>query len=149
MVFRRGTETVKKQAESNFVEWECPICGKILKLKPHQTKNRQTCGNKECMKAIGTWKKGIDKASETVHNKNLERKAIIKNDIISWILDNKDIVQNCPYNKISKTLSELHELIYEKYQIKDWRSIFICFEVKNLKELLDKLKDIISKENVC
>ena len=38
-----------------------------------------------------------------------------------------------------------------KYNIKYVRNIFICFDVKNLKELLDKFKEVIyiSKENVC
>lgn len=150
MDFRKGTETVKKQAKLNYIEWICPVCGKVLKLKPFETKNRQTCGAASCKVAMGTWKKGIDKAKETLHKKNIENKTQIKNEIVEWVLNNKEIVYSCPYNKISSTLSELHDMIFDKFNIKDWRSVYICFDVKNLKELLDKLKEIItSKENIC
>ena len=46
---------------------------------------------------------------------------------------------------------ELLEMLYDKYNIKDIRSIFTCFNVKNRKELLKELQNliIISKENVC
>lgn len=30
---RKGTETVKQRAKLNFVEFKCPYCGKVLKLK--------------------------------------------------------------------------------------------------------------------
>ena len=83
---------------------------------------------------------------------NIERKKLIKNDIIDWVLNNEELILNCPYNKIEKTLSELKNILLDKYNIKDLRSIYICFnDVKNKKTLLDRLKEIvyISKENVC
>ena len=150
MDFRKGTETIKRQAELNYIEWICPVCGKTLKLKPFETKNRQTCGSVPCKTAMGTWKKGVEKAKETVRKKNIEYKKQIKDEIIKWVLSNEETVRSCSYNNISSTLAELHNMIFDKFNIKDWRSIYICFDVKNLKELLDKLKEIItSKENVC
>lgn len=148
MVFRKGTDTVKEQAKNNFVDWKCPICGKIIKLKPYQIKDRKTCGNQECINKSHSWEKGVLSAKESIHKDNLERKEIIKEDIIKWVLKNKDIVDRCPYNNITKTLSDLQKMIFDKYRLKDLRSIFICFNAKNRHELLDKLKKI-SKENIC
>ena len=82
----------------------------------------------------------------------IENKKIIKQDIVSWVLDHQELVLSCPYNRISTTLIDLQKYLYEKYGIKDWRSFFICFDnTKSLKTMLDKLKEIIyiSKENVC
>lgn len=97
------------------------------------------------------WQKGVYRSAELNHKKNIARKKIIKNSITDWVIKNENIVLNCPYNKITSTLVGLNVLLIEKYNIKDLRSIYICFEVKNLRSLLDKLKEIIyiSKENVC
>ena len=78
----------------------------------------------------------------------MKRKEIIKKDIIEWVLNNKIIVNECPYNRITNALSGLQETVLDKYGLKDLRSIFICFNVKNKRELLDELKKI-SKENIC
>ena len=120
---------MKDRSKNNFIEWKCPICGKIIKLKPHKTKGRKTCGDKKCLNKNCGWETGITNAKKTIHENNLKRKEIIKQDIIRWVLDNKELVNNCPYNSITKTLSGLQEIISEKYEIKDLRSIFICFKV--------------------
>ena len=54
-------------------------------------------------------------------------------------------------NIISSISHNLKKLLNDKYNIMDLRTIYICFDVKNLKSLLDKFKEviIISKENVC
>ena len=83
--------------------------------------------------------------------RNINYKSKIKETIKDWVLEHEDIVMHCPQNNISNTLHDLLEIIYSKYNIKDIRSIFICFNVKNKKELLRELQNliIISKENVC
>lgn len=147
-VFRKGTETVKEKAKNNYLDWKCPICGKVLKLKPYETKNRKTCGSQECINKSRSWEKGVKAATESIHIENVKRKEIIKKDIIEWVLNNKIIVNECPYNRITNALSGLQETVLDKYGLKDLRSIFICFNVKNKRELLDELKKI-SKENIC
>ena len=74
----------------------------------------------------------------------------IKKDIEKWVLENKNLVLNCPKNKIRTTLSSLINLINKKYEIKDFRSLFTCFDnVHNMKSFLIELQNIIPEENVC
>lgn len=141
---RKGTKTVKQRAKNNFVIVKCLQCGKEIKLKPHQAKDRKFCSN-ECLgeynKITGRTKEASKIAADITHQNNLNRKEIIKKDIIDWVSSNKDIVLSCPKNKISTTLKPLFSFIKEKYGIKDFRSLFICFEVNNRKDFLDKLKE--------
>lgn len=141
---RKGTETVKQRAKTNFVIVKCLQCGKEIKLKPHQAKDRKFCSNGclgEYNKITGRTKEASKIAADITHQNNLSRKEIIKKDIIGWVSSNKDIVLSCPKNKISTTLEPLFSFIKEKYGIKDFRSLFICFEVNNRKDFLDKLKE--------
>lgn len=94
----------------------------------------------------------MQNSAKITHERNLNKKKIIKNDIIDWVLNNENTVLECPYNNIEKTLHEFKNMLFEKHGIKDIRSIFICFDgVTNRKTLLDRLKEIIyiSKENIC
>lgn len=144
----KGAETMKKNARK--YPFVCPVCGKTFYYEKNIAENKKYC-SLQCSANDKTWVVGIEKGCAINHERNIAKKKIIKNDIIKWVLDNKDIVLNCPYNRISTTLYELKNMLLEKYEIKDLRSIYICFEVKNLKTLLDKLKEVIyiSKENVC
>lgn len=146
---QKGAETMK--ANVKRYPFTCPICNKTFYYQKYIAQNKKYCSI-TCAGKAGCWKKGHANASKAMHQRNIENKKIIKQDIIEWTLNHQELVLTCPYNKISSTLNELHELIVNKYCLKDWRSIFICFdEVHSLKSLLDKLKEIIyiSKENVC
>lgn len=44
---RKGTETVKQRALENFVDFECPYCHKIIRVKPWEAKSKKYC-SKEC-----------------------------------------------------------------------------------------------------
>ena len=146
---QKGAETMKANAKK--YPFKCPICNKVFYYERYITAKRKYCSIK-CAARSGSWEKGVKASAEQIHKKNIDRKQIIKQDIIEWVLNNQDVVLTCPYNKISTTLVDLKILIKEKYDIKDWRTIFICFDdVNSLKSLLDKLKNIIyiSKENVC
>lgn len=141
---RKGTETVKRRAKNNFVTIQCLNCGKHINVKPFEAKTKKFCS----LSCLGEYNKKTGKAQEAseiaanlAHKNNLSRKEIIKKDIISWALANKDIVFSCPMNKISTTLNPLLTFIKEKYGIKDFRSLFICFGVKNRKDFLLKLKE--------
>lgn len=141
---RKGTETTKQRAKTNFVVVKCLQCGKEIKLKPYQAKDRKFCSNKclgEYNKITGHIKEASKIASEITHQNNLNKKEIIKKDILDWVSSNKDIVLSCQKNKISTVLEPLLNFIKEKYGIKDFRSLFICFKVGNRKDFLDKLKE--------
>lgn len=144
----KGAETMKRNAKT--YPFTCPVCNRTFYYSKHVLESRKFCSNKCAGKGID-WKKRVYHSAELNHNRNIERKKIIKNDILEWVYQNENIVLNCPYNKISTNLVDLKNLLLDKYNIKDWRTIYICFDVNNLKELLDKLKETIyiSKENVC
>ena len=153
---RKGNETSKKRAKMNkilgitYSSFKCPVCGKIIYEENWKAKKRKYCSNK-CVAESEAWKKGVNNSARISHERNMKKKKIIKKDIIEWVNSNFELVINCPYNKISTTLHELFEIINQNYGIKDKRSLYICFDVKNLKSFLDKLKEIayISKQNVC
>lgn len=145
---KKGTETMKKNIKR--YAFVCPICNQIYYYPKHIASKKKFC-SLDCATKSGAWKTGVTNSSIIIHQKNIERKKYIKNDVVEWVLNNQDTVLNCPYNKIQTTLTDLTNMIYEKYNIKDLRSIFVCFNINNKKSLLDELKNIIyiSKENVC
>lgn len=143
----KGTATVK--ANIIRVPFKCPVCGKTLFLEPWESKRRKVC-SQQCSVKAGNWIKGVESSAVINHNNNIERKALIKQDIIKWCINNKDIVNNCPKNAISNQLSGLKQMLIQKHNIKDWRTIYICFNVSNLKSLLNVLQEItLSHENIC
>lgn len=145
---RKGTESMKQNAKS--YKFICPICGRTLYVAKWELDRKKYC-SLECLAKSGKWKNGVEMSAKMNHNRNLEIKKEVKETITEWAMNHEELIMNCPKNKITTTLSELLDLVYEKYNIKDIRSIFICFNVKNKKELLNELQNliIISKENVC
>ena len=79
------------------------------------------------------------------NQKNIKEKNILSEKILKWCVENKELVINCPYNKITTTLKPM----LDYFQINDIRSIFICFNVKNRKDLLTYLKNYLINENIC
>lgn len=145
---KKGAETMKRNAKR--CQFTCPICRKTLFLPKWEVKKRKFC-SQQCSAIGNNWQKGLKAASQKNHEKNIELKKRMREDIEEWIYKNENKVASCPKNAISTTLNDLMMMIKDKYNIKDWRSIFICFDVKNKKELLDSFKKliIISKENIC
>lgn len=68
----------------------------------------------------------------------------VKEYIIDWVMNNKNIVDETPFNKITTNLSELFENIHYLYNIKDMRIVSkaIFGEDRGRKELLRYLKEI-------
>ena len=144
----KGAETMKLNAKT--YPFTCPVCHRTFYYPKHIAESKKFCSNKCAGKGMN-WQKGVYKSARLNHERNVERKKVIKDDIVKWVLHNEKIVLSCPYNKITNNLTGLTDILNNKYNIKDLRTIFICFDVKNLKELLDKFKEVIyiSKENVC
>ena len=148
---KMGNKTSTQKAKTFFVEWKCPICGKILKLKPWQTKNKRTCSS-NCSKKFSKTPKNIEmlrKIGKEKSEQNIAVKKQISEFILDWAMKNKEAILQCKYNNISYGLSSLMNELYDKYQIKDIRSYYICFDVKNKKEFLKVLKDYVINENIC
>lgn len=143
---RKGTETTKRRASENYVECICNHCGKKFYMKPFEAKNRKYC-SLDCLNKHNKENKVLDFATEkatlVTHNKNVKTKNLIRDSIIKWCTENKDVVMNCPRNRISTTLSDLFIMLHEKYGYKDKRSYYLCFNVKSLKEFLDRIQQCI------
>jgi group I intron endonuclease len=134
----KATKKWQEICNENRIEWICPICGNTLHLAPYEFRDKKYCS----LKCAGKSQKNIDvlnRNSKNTHLNNMKMKKAMKEDIVKWCLNNKDLVINCPYNKIEPTLKPLMKYL----SIKDLRSIFICFSVKNKKELLNCLKSLL------
>jgi len=142
----KGTETVKKQAKENFVLFTCPVCNKVIELKPGEANNRKVCSVK-CTGKIN-YEKNIARL-EKMSIANQHRKAEIRNEIkqfiIRWVYDNKELVLHCPLNKITTQLKPLLSAIEEKYQIKDFRSIMLSFGMTSRKEFISYLQSMVNE----
>lgn len=145
---KKGTETQKSKPKKVKIVY-CEYCGKKMIIPAYEEKRRKYCSN-QCVADAGRWKNGVKSASQKVHTQNIERKEIIKEDIEKWVFENQEIVKNCPKNKIRSTLVDLIGMTKDRYDLKDFRSLFGCFDdVHNMKEFLYKLQEIIPEENVC
>jgi len=148
---QKGTEAWKNKCKNNRILFVCPICNKEELLPPHLA-DKIYCSN-ACRKTDGKCKEVAMQASkiaaQKAHEKNANKKSEIASDIINWAKDNSELIFSCPKNKITSTLAPLLLYIQEKYDLKDMRSLFLCFDVKNKKEFLLYLQSKLVEENIC
>lgn len=145
----KGIDTWKEICRNKRVEFVCPVCGEKLYLPKHELKNRNTCGKEYCKNKYAriheTYKKGIIEANKTNKIKNEEKSNHIKEFVLTWVNNNKDIVLNCPKNKITTTLSDLINNVEKEFRIKDIRSIsYNCCKSNSKIKFLTWLKENIS-----
>lgn len=149
---RKGTESWQKICQYKRVEFECPICGKVLYVQPYIAKTKRFCSI-ECAMKSGEYrsraKYASDIAAEKSHERNLELKRDIAEDIIDWAFRNKSYVLRCKMNDVTNHFKPLTDFLYDKYGIFDLRSLYICFDVRNKKEFAQTLINIVSEENIC
>lgn len=124
----------------------CKFCGKEMNLTPYEARNKEYCSI-ECRKADGKYAKQTQNgllAANIANQQNIEKQRIsIKEEVLLWCDNNKEQILNAKYNNIKNALTPLSELIFEKYDIKDLRSIAKAFNVSTTKELLLKLKEYV------
>lgn len=148
----KGTQKWKKICEENRELFICPVCGKSILLCKYEIKNKQYCSI-ECMIQSGASrayaKKAQEIASIKTREKSAHRRQEIREFILSWCNDNKETVLSCPLNKIRTHFYQLINIIYEKYGLKDIRSLYPCFNVQNAKDFVRLLKEYVSNENIC
>jgi group I intron endonuclease len=149
---RKGSEVWKNECHNNRVKFICPQCGDVLFLSQYEAKTKRYCSI-DCAKEAGIYKKIALKATERAgvlaHEKNLKRKRDIADFITDWVINNSDYVMSCKYNNITNHFKPLTNLLRDKYGIFDLRSIYICFNAVNKKDLLRILQNIASEENIC
>lgn len=141
---KKGTQTAKERAKDNFVDYVCPVCNIAYKMKQWEVNGRKACSLKCAAKLnYEANTKHLRKLSEINHQKKLQEKNKIKQFVIEWTYNNKEIILNCPLNKITTHLQPLLTAIEENYHIKDMRSVMLCFDITSRKEFVLHLQNII------
>lgn len=135
----KGTETMKKKALENFVDFECPHCHKIIKLKPFEAKQRTYC-SQECSQQARheEMSKQIQDVIELNKHNYLKLVDNRVSLIIEWLKQNSEKIINCKLNNL-KFLSELAEYI----GVKDTRTVGKALGVSGKKDIILKLKELI------
>jgi hypothetical protein len=137
---RKGTETVKQRALENFVDFKCPVCHKVIKLKPWEAKQRIYC-SRECSKEARH--EEIIKSAKLATQVNIENYSKIKDEryslIKEWIKDNKELILNCKMNKLT-FLNDLAKFI----GVKDTRTVGKVLGVSGKRDIINKLKELIN-----
>ncbi|KXS45388.1 MAG: Uncharacterized protein AWU54_405 [Candidatus Frackibacter sp. T328-2] len=114
----------------------CEVCGKGFEV---MITSSYKCCSKKCGSILGAEKARAMKADK----KKLERR-VIRDSAEDWALENKDVVLNTPYNRISSGLQSLYQLLEDNLDIKDERTVSRAFGVEGRKELLGILKNLVS-----
>ncbi len=120
----------------------CMLCSnKYIVMK---TSTRIYC-SREC-----SGKVAIKLASDAYVKKRDFIHAEIRNYVIQWTMENKELVLATPFNKINSTIKPMMDEIHRRYNVKDIRVISkTVFGVdRGRKELLKFMKKLCS-ENVC
>lgn len=141
---KKATNVWVQQCVEQRVKFICPVCNKVLYLPKWEAEKRKTCGP-SCGGKTDLQLQHMKNLGQIKHQKNIRDKRKLSAEILKWCHENSDLIINCPYNKITTTLKPM----LEQFNIKDIRSIFICFDVSSRKELLTYLKNYVINENVC
>lgn len=136
---QKAKEVLSGRIKVKRINKICPICNKEFKVlitDKQQKYCSQLCANKTNSK-LGTEKQKQE--AKILRDK-------IKEFIMGWAKDNKEIILSTPYNKIKTNLKPLFDDIENKYGIKDLRIISksVFGEDKGRKELLRFLKEYVS-----
>lgn len=145
---KAGVEAMKSRKGADYVTKACPTCGKEFSVPRYEAKRRKYC-SWECSKGKD-YQKGVEHATKVIMERKQKQRSEIKNDVIDWAINHKDVVLSCPLNRIITVYSELIEMIYTKYGIKDFRCIiYAVVESYSRKEFAKFLKSVCSEENIC
>lgn len=136
---RKGTETVKQRASENYVNFECPVCHKVLKLKPWEAKQRTYCSQECSQKARHDEVIEKAKLATQVNIENYEKVKDERLELIKkWLNENSELVLNCKMNKLT-FLNDLASFV----GVKDTRTIGKVLGVSGKRDIINKLKELI------
>lgn len=141
---RKGTETVKIQAENNYKYAICKECGMIFSYRPKDTHGitPKYCSEK-CNK-LHKQKINI-KSSSIAANIVKEKYKIIdeqnKKIICNWLVPNFEKYKNLPLNKLVPLFEELTLLL----DVKDCRTVMRCFNTGSKRIFFKELSKIYAE----
>lgn len=142
----KATEVWKEMNQAKRSIKFCLICGKLFEVANwnHKQKYCSVRCKREDTSSWLNYQKGVDCAREANIKKSQNTLREIKNISLDWALNNKEVVLNIPYNRISPNLKPLFEIIKENTGIVDARTIAkgICGKTSK-KEMLSFLKDYV------
>lgn len=133
---RKGTkiyvDKIKGTYKIDRINITCLNCGKIFKARPKE--NRKVCSS-QCAAVIGS-----KNATKKIHESYIKTHKNTKKLVYEWVMNNRNIVEKCPLNKINTNLSPLLELT----EINDWRTLTraVC-NTESRKEFLLYLKKLV------
>lgn len=141
----KATLTWQQLCKERRHRFMCQVCGKELYLPKWEAEQRIYCSRK-CASTVNAFL-ASRVASEVNSKIAYENRKKLKKEIIEWSIKNRELILNCPKNKISTELTEITN-IAERYDITDWRTISksVCGNYSR-KDLLLYLQRYI--ENVC
>lgn len=149
---RSGTETMKRRKGSTYVTLKCEVCHKEFRIPRYMAEKRRFCSS-ECSSVgmNGCALAASKKAAEIIMKKHSEFAMDVRNDILEWCIQHKELVINCPLNKITTTYQPMISMISEKYGIKDIRSIIGCVDGNtSRKDFAINMKQYVcDEENIC
>lgn len=117
----------------------CKLCGKSFEAII--TSKQEYCSTKCGSTAM------FHLASQIKHDKNISKFKKIKEDVINFAINNKDLINKTKYNKINTSLGKYFDNILSKYNLSDHRNIFFAFYgvySNKYKQLLTDLKKRIN-----
>lgn len=134
---RKGTETMKRKAATNYIEHICPVCG--IKFKSKKWDSHKYCSLK-CANIVlkESLKAKSEKASKVIHATFVQRQKEMVPLIYSWCIEHRELIVNAKLNNL-KFLKDLAALV----GLKDTRSLGKLLGLRYKKEIVWKLKDII------
>lgn len=117
------------------------------KRKCKECKNLFTClitsDQKYCSRKCSLYNSRVIQKEKYVNDrKNVHEE--IKRYSLSWAVNNKELVNSCPFNKIKSTLEPLFTEVDVRFDVKDYRVVSKAVSGKeSRKELLVVLKDYV------
>jgi len=140
---KKGTETSKKQALTNFKQTTCKYCNKEFTYRPIDTYHiiPKFC-SKECLSLFRkNCNTGLTAANNINKIKHQKQDTNVIHNIQLWLKDNGYKLQNIKYNKLQDIFNELKAIT----SLQDERSIMRPFNINSRKLFIKELSKMYAE----
>lgn len=140
---KKGTETAKKQALTNFKQTTCKYCNKEFTYRPIDTYHiiPKFC-SKECLSLFRkNCNTGLTAANNINKIKYQQQNTNVIHNIQLWLKDNGYKLQNIKYNKLQDIFKELKAIT----SLQDERSIMRPFNINSRKLFIKELSKMYAE----